>query len=135
VSGLHATGASIGRASAEAQSAREAGRTAIEQARGERRAVHVVDCILDVVEEINLSEMASPEQETVIGEWLLWLDHAIDVPVPVPVRSAGNATALHDALLDWQDELLDDVTPSRAAHQAADRELAMAGSIDHPAPD
>ena len=130
MSGAQIAGASIGRASAEAERAREARRTAMELARGERRAVHVVDCILDVVEEINLSEMASPEQETVIGEWLLWLDHAVDVPVPVPVRNAGNATALHDALLDWQDELLDDVAPSRAAHQAADREMAMAGGDD-----
>lgn len=42
------------------------------------------------------------------------LDAAVDEPLPAPVRQATTATDLHDALLDWQDELLDRVVPWRA---------------------
>jgi hypothetical protein len=52
-----------------------------------------VDCVLDVIEEINLSDLGEEDQET---------------------------------LLDWQDELFDDLMPSRATHQEADRECFAA---------
>jgi hypothetical protein len=116
------SGPSIRRASAEAAHASDASLAARQAARIERRTVDVVDCVLDVIEEINLSDLGEEAQEALVGEWLLWLDDAVAAPVPVPVRNAGTATALHDALLDWQDELFDDLVPSRAAHQEADRE-------------
>jgi hypothetical protein len=113
------SGPSIVRACAEAARACAANHAVREQQRSGRRLIDVVDGVLDVLEEITLTA-AEPEQEPLVGEWLLWLGTAVEEPLPVMVRCAESAIELHDALLDWQTELLDRAVPARSSGRYPD---------------
>jgi hypothetical protein len=122
VDGVPAQGPSIVRASVEAARAREQQALAISRARGERRLIAVVDDVLEVVETVNLGAGPGRRQEDLVAEWRDWLGSVSDGPLPLRVRDAENALQMHDALLDWQDVLLDRLVPDRGDAQRTDAE-------------
>ena len=78
----------------------------------ERRLLDLVDELLDDLETVNLSGHGNvPDLLVAARVWRL--EHSLDAPPPAPVREASTAITLHSALLDWQDELLDQLVVDR----------------------
>jgi hypothetical protein len=53
---------------------------------------------------------------------LLRLEVEAGRPLPAKVSEARTPVRLHSALLDWQEELLDEAVPGRAAYAVMDHE-------------
>jgi hypothetical protein len=81
-----------------------------------------VDALVETVEEINLSGRGR-QHDPLIPHRVRRLEAEIGRPVPEAVRSARNAHRLHAALMDWQEELLDEACPARELHGAVDAAL------------
>jgi hypothetical protein len=92
----------------------------LEEAR--RRVVRAVDALVDTVEEINLSGRGG-QHDPLIPNRLRRLETEIGRPVPEAVRRARNGHHLHAALMDWQEEVLDEACPARRFHDAVDDAL------------
>jgi hypothetical protein len=87
-----------------------------------RHAVRAVDALVETVEEINLSGRGR-QHDPLISHRLRRLETEIGRPVPEAVLRARNGHRLHAALLDWQEELLDEACPGRRLHGAVDEAL------------
>jgi hypothetical protein len=111
--------ASIARASAEYVEQRDAWRTHRRIHEERRRTLRAVDDFLTTVEEINLAGRGR-QPDPLIPHRLRRLETEIGSPVPAPVRIAGTGHRLHEALMQWEEDLLDELHPSRAAQRVAD---------------
>jgi hypothetical protein len=107
--------------------ASEAARQALDSHRRDRahevrqgRALRTIDQVLESLEEINLSGRGF---EPVSGEALLQMQRAMDCELPAQVRAALTPVDLHEALLDWQEQLLDRVRPQRLEYREVDAEI------------
>lgn len=115
---IHHSGPSIRRASEEFFVARAAS----QEARRWRTAVQLVDGLLDILEEINDSGRGH-EGDALIPGRLRRLETALGRPFPARVHRARTPIALHSALLDWQETLLDEGVRARSALRELDRHL------------
>jgi hypothetical protein len=113
------TGPSIGGAIADYRQRRTAWLIDRHHEMARRHGVRVVDAFLASVEEINLSGRGR-QRDPLIPTRLRRLEAELGRQLPAAVQRASNAHRLHAALLDWQDELLSDAMPRRAAWRAAD---------------
>jgi hypothetical protein len=107
--------------------ASEAAHKAIDESRRDRleaerriRTLRAIDRVLESLEEVNLSGRGF---EPVTGVSYLALERATASELPPPVRGALTPVDLHEALLDWQEQLLDRVVPARATYHAVDAEI------------
>jgi hypothetical protein len=116
-------GPSIVRATADYSRHRDAWLAGRRLQEARRRAVRAVDALVETVEEINLSGRGR-QHDPLIPHRLRRLEAEIGRPVPEAVRRPWNAHKLHAALLDWQEELLDEASPARTPHGAVDEALA-----------
>jgi hypothetical protein len=87
-----------------------------------RRPVLAVDALVETVEEINLSGRGR-QHDPLIPHRLRRLEAEIGGPAPDVVHRARNGHQLHRALMDWQEELLDEACPARQFHGAVDKAL------------
>jgi hypothetical protein len=115
-------GPSIVRATADYSRHRDAWLAGRRLQEARRRAVRAVDALVETVEEINLSGRGR-QHDPLIPHRLRRLEAEIGRPVPEAVGRARNAHRLHAALLDWQEELLDEASPARTLHGAVDQAL------------
>ena len=77
-----------------------------------------IDHLLEVLEARNLDGMR--EIDAAIRAELDHLPRAVGVPLPCDVKLARNTRRLHAALLDWQQQVLDLLVPSRAQYADVD---------------
>jgi hypothetical protein len=87
-----------------------------EKARRRLRIEHVqrLERVLDSVEHHNLQR----DRQVPPAMWrqLAELEGILPVPAPAALWQARNTARLHDALLDWEADLLDEVAPHRVAY-------------------
>jgi hypothetical protein len=87
-----------------------------EKARRQLRVEHVqrLERVLDSVEHHNLQR----DRQVPPAMWrqLAELEGVLPVPAPPALWQARNTARLHDALLDWEADLLDEVAPHRVAY-------------------
>lgn len=76
--------------------------------------VRATDAVIDRIEEINLSGHGRDVDVRIPG-LVRELERDLGRRSPSAVRKARTWVALHGALLDWQDELLDEASPTRHA--------------------
>jgi hypothetical protein len=117
------SGPSIARANADHSRQREVWITGRHHEVERRRVLRAVDAFLDTVEEINLSGRGR-EPDPLMRHRLRRLEVEVGERLPDMVRRAPNGHRLHEALLDWEDELLDDANPSRAMYRTMSDEMA-----------
>lgn len=115
-------GPSIARATADQSRRRSASLTALHLETARRRPVLAVDALVETVEEINLSGCGR-QHDPLIPHRLRRLEAEIGRGAPEAVHRARNARQLHAALMDWQEELLDEACPAREFHGAVDEDL------------
>ena len=86
------------------------------KARRRMRIEHIqrLERVLDTVEHHNLQR----DRQVPPAMWkqLAELEGALPVPAPPALWQARNTARLHDALLDWEADLLDKVAPHRVAY-------------------
>jgi hypothetical protein len=110
----------IRQASRAAHSALDVHRRERQQADRQVRALRAIDRVLESLEEINLSGRGF---EPVSGVSLLAMQRAMDCELPPAVASALTPVDMHEALLDWQEQLLDRARPMRAEFREVDAEI------------
>lgn len=101
---------SIHRAAVEAREARLMWRAGVEADARLREPVRAVDSLLTRVEESNLAGHGAVAGVHV-RLWIRELARALGRPVPIGVRRAHTGYAFHAALLDWQEQFLDEAMP------------------------
>ncbi|MFZ0179016.1 MAG: hypothetical protein WAL84_03980 [Candidatus Dormiibacterota bacterium] len=86
------------------------------KARRRLRIQHIrrLERVLDTVENHNLQRdrQVPPDMWRQLAE----LEVVLPVPAPAALWQARNTARLHDALLDWEADLLDEVAPHRVAY-------------------
>ncbi len=91
-------------------------RAADAKARRRLRIEHIqrLERVLDRVELHNLQR----DRQVPAAMWqqLQELEGVLPVPAPASLWQARNTARLHDALLDWEADLLDEVAPHRVAY-------------------
>lgn len=107
-----ASGPSIALANAEHSRRRQVWQSQRVEQFERRRVLRAVDDFLTTVEEINLVGQGR-HPDPLMPHRLRRLEALIGRRVPDTVRGAANGQRLHEALLDWQEELLDEANPSR----------------------
>jgi hypothetical protein len=117
-----ARGPSIARATADHSRRRSGWLSARRLQAARRRPVLAVDALVETVEEINLSGRGR-QHDPLIPHRLRRLEAEIGRPVPETVHRARNGHQLHAALMDWQEELLDEACPAREFRGAFDEAL------------
>jgi hypothetical protein len=90
--------------------------------RQRRQAVCAVDDLVDALEDLNLSGRGRQATALMPG-WLRRLEVEACRPLPPRVSQARVPVKLHAALLDWQEELLDEAVPGRALYALLDHEF------------
>ena len=118
----HQESDAITRASLQERRAAEAGRRARRAAVERRRALRVIDSLLPALEDINQSGRGS-DTEVLSKAGLDEIAVALGRSLPEYVRSAETPAMLHGALLDWQEELLNDAAPQRWSYREVDLEI------------
>jgi hypothetical protein len=78
-----------------------------------------VDALVETVEEINLSGRGR-QHDPLIPHRLRRLEAEIGRPAPEAVHRARNGLQLHAALMNWQEELLDEACPARESEKVVD---------------
>ena len=101
---------SIHHAAVEAHEALLMWRAGVEADARLREPVRVVDSLLTRVEESNLAGHGAVAGVHV-RLWIRELARALGRPLPIGVRRAHTGYAFHAALLDWQEQLLDEAMP------------------------
>jgi hypothetical protein len=101
-----ARGSSIARANADFSRQREMWLAGRRQAMERRRVLHAVDDFLDTVEESNLAGHGR-RLDPLMRHRLRHLEVQVGGPLPDMVWEAPSGHRLHEALLDWQEDLLD----------------------------
>jgi hypothetical protein len=115
-------GPSIARAAADHSRRRSAWLTGRRLETARRRPLLAVDALVETVEEINLSGRGR-QHDPLIPHRLRRLEAEIGRSAPERVHRARNGHQLHAALMDWQEELLDEACPAREFHGAVDEAL------------
>jgi hypothetical protein len=107
--------------------ASDAAHRALDASRRERRSadqrlriLRTIDRVLESLEEVNLSGHGF---EPVKGAWFGAVEQATGSELPANVRGASTPVDLHEALLDWQEQLLDRVVPARSTYRDVDTEI------------
>ncbi len=107
--------------------ASKAVRTALDASRRDRHSaeerlqtLRAIDRVIDSLEEINLSGHGF---DPVAGTALVAVEQVTHTELPPAVRNAPTPVDLHDALLDWQEQLLDRVVPGREVYRGVDAEI------------
>jgi len=77
-----------------------------------RRALRATDALIDSIEEINLGDRGR-ERDEQVQKRVRALENEVSRSAPDAVRRARTWLALHGALLDWQEQLLDEASPLR----------------------
>ena len=91
---------------------------ATEFAARRRLRIQQVQRLEKVVEAVELRNLHRDRQvPEAMWKELAELEHALPVPAPKSLWEARNTARLHDALLDWEAELLDRVAPQRRAYE------------------
>ncbi len=111
---------SIHEASQAAQTALAESRREREEAAERLHALRAIDRVLESLEEINLSGRGF---EPVTGFSLVAVERATGSEPPPSVRAASTPVDLHEALLDWQQQLLDRALPARESFRDVDAEI------------
>lgn len=96
----------------------EAKRRALE--REERRRVRIQQLarLERVVEDVEMRNLHRDRQvPSEMWTQLQELDHLLPVRAPASLWRARNTARLHDALLDWEADLLDEVAPHRVGYE------------------
>ncbi|HEV7464838.1 MAG TPA: hypothetical protein VGP96_00965 [Candidatus Dormibacteraeota bacterium] len=73
-----------------------------------------MDDLVDALENLNLSGRGRQATALMPG-WLRRLELEACRPLPARVSQARVPVTLHEALLDWQEELLDEAVQGRAS--------------------
>jgi len=84
------------------------------------RTLRGIDRVLEALEEINLTGRGF---DPVTDQSLAALEHATAAELPQFVRGAPTPVDLHEALLDWQEQLLDRAIPTRQTFRSVDAEI------------
>ena len=96
----------------------DAAKARAEDAKARRRIriqhIRRLERVLDTVENHNLQRdrQVPPDMWRQLAE----LEVVLPVPAPAALWQARNTARLHDALLDWEADLLDEVAPHRVAY-------------------
>ncbi|MBV8195637.1 MAG: hypothetical protein JOY80_08925 [Candidatus Dormibacteraeota bacterium] len=95
----------------------EAKRRALERRSLRRRRLHQLAQLERIVEDVEVRNLQRDRQvPPEMWRELQELESALPVPAPPALWRARNTARLHDALLDWEAELLDEVAPHRVAY-------------------
>lgn len=73
--------------------------------RGSRRGIEAIDAVLGEVEEYNLSRRRP--SMPIFARWRSRLEEEGGLSIPQPILDLRHTVRLHQALMDWQQELLD----------------------------
>ena len=111
---------SIREASLEAIEALDSARRERDEAAQRLRTLRGIDRVLEALEEINLSGLGF---EPVTDESIAAMERVTDAQLPQAVRGATTPVDLHEALLDWQEQLLDTAVPARVEFREVDAEI------------
>ena len=111
---------SIHEASEAAHTALEASRLHHRRDVRRLRTVRALDRVIESLEEVNL---AGAGFEPVSGEALVAVAKIAETDLPPAVLGATTPVDLHEALLDWQEQLLDRAKPSRLDYREVDNEI------------
>jgi hypothetical protein len=101
-----ARGPSIAQANADFSRQRDVWLAGRRQATERRRVLHAVDGFLDTVEESNLAGHGR-RPDPLMRHRLRRFEARLGLSLPEAVLQARDGHRLHEALLDWQDDLLD----------------------------
>jgi hypothetical protein len=77
-----------------------------------RRAIEAIDAVLEAVEQHNLSRR--PRRLPLLSPWSAHLEEQGRLTIPPHILQLQNTARLHGALMDWQDELFNELVPGRA---------------------
>lgn len=83
-----------------------------------RRGVEAIDAVLHAVEEHHLARL--PRNVSLLPRWRALLEEKGGLSIPPHIEQIQHTVRLHDALMDWQDQLLDEAVPGRADLVQAD---------------
>jgi len=111
---------SIHEASEAARQALEASRRDHQRESGRLETLRAIDRVIETLEEVNLKGRGF---EPVTGEALMAVERVTNAELPSAVRGALTPVDLHEALLDWQEQLLDRAKPSRLEYRDVDAEI------------
>ena len=96
----------------------KAERRAVERARQRRIRIQQIGRLERVVEDVEMRNLHRDRQvPPEMWQELQELDSALPVRAPASLWRARNTARLHDALLDWEADLLDEVAPHRFAYE------------------
>lgn len=101
----------ISAAAAETWHAEEARRRDALRRLRARRRLETVDALLEVLERMNLERNRVVDR--VLRARVRRVEREVGLPLPRRVVRARTPVRLHGALLDWQDTILDQVSPVR----------------------
>ncbi|HET9050483.1 MAG TPA: hypothetical protein VFO60_02205 [Candidatus Dormibacteraeota bacterium] len=87
-----------------------------------RLAIRAVDDLIGEVEDVNLLR-GSKTRAAMFTTRLLDVEAAAG-PAPAAARAARDTARLHAALMDWLDDLLNDVVPERALYPECEDDAA-----------
>jgi hypothetical protein len=93
---------------------------AIALRRRARRGIQAIDAVLDALEEYHLSRL--PRNVPLLPTWRARLEKQGGLSLPEHILWLRNTVRLHEALMDWQDELLNQAVPGRAQLTREDEE-------------
>lgn len=95
----------------------EAKRLAVERAHRRRIRLQQLARLERVVEDVEMRNLHRDRQVPAeMWQHLQELDSALPVRAPAALWRARNTARLHDALLDWEADLLDEVAPHRVEY-------------------
>ena len=100
-----------------------------------RRGVEAIDAVLQAVEEYHLDRL--PRNVLLLPQWRARLEEEGGLSIPPHIDQIRHTVRLHEALMDWQDELLDRAVLGRADLARADQEWDVHQrvlSLDRPPP-
>ena len=100
----------------------ETGRRQREMRQRTRLAIRAVDDLISEVEDANLVR-GSKTRAAMFTAQLLDVEAAAG-PAPAAARAARTTAHLHGALMDWLDDLLNDVVPERALYPECEDDAA-----------
>jgi hypothetical protein len=109
----------IRQASAATRTALEVSRRGRSRQQRRAQALQTIDRVIERVEEVNLSGAGF---DPLRGVSLRALEETFG-ELPASVRGAPTPVDLHEALLDWQEQLMDRAFPARQSFREVDAEI------------
>jgi hypothetical protein len=117
---------SIAKAASEAHTRWLDWRTSAQATARRRDALRATDALIATIEEINLAGRGR-ETGALVAEEIRGLEMTLGRSVPPTVAKAPTWIKLHAALLDWQEDLLNDACPLRQSTRYDDDLFAGLG--------